>query len=134
VWRRMENEYMWETEREKRLLKKERNGQIFRLLSILFYLLLHGRGEWLSTATSSLSAAKTQEATWQWVVAAEAAVQTSDSVCWALHRVHVFTSKCLPPFCVYWTVVRGYIVVSCAADGSVWCDELKETFEVQYRT
>jgi hypothetical protein len=37
------------------LLKKERNGQIFRLLSILFYLLLHGRGEWLSKATSSLN-------------------------------------------------------------------------------
>lgn len=35
--------------------KKERNGQIFRLLSILFYLLLHGRGERLPTATSSLN-------------------------------------------------------------------------------
>lgn len=42
-------------EREKRLLKKERNGQIFLLLSILFYLLLHGRGEWLSKATSYLN-------------------------------------------------------------------------------
>lgn len=42
--------------KSKEVFKKNvRNGQIFRLLSILFYLLLHGRGEWLSTATTSVN-------------------------------------------------------------------------------